>query len=207
MSFDTKCQLLIIGDGSVGKTSILRRFIQNTFSSNYITTLGVDFYTKDIILDQKKIHLKIWDTAGQERYRSLTRGFFKNGQGILIVFSINDKESFNGLNYWIDSIKNNANLDNKNVPAIILGNKIDLQHREVSKEDAENFAKINNYDYYEVSAKTGEGIDESIKILTQKVMAINKEDNNNKRKSIKIEKEEKKTDKIKKLKDDCCNKN
>ena len=203
MSFDTKCQLLIIGDGSVGKTSILRRFIQNTFSSNYITTLGVDFYTKDIILDQKKIHLKIWDTAGQERYRSLTRGFFKNGQGILIVFSINDKESFNGLNYWIDSIKNNANLDNKNVPAIILGNKIDLQHREVSKEDAENFAKINNYDYYEVSAKSGEGIDESIKILTQKVMAINKEDN--KRKSIIIEKEGKKTDKIKKIKDDCCN--
>ena len=190
MSFDTKCQLLIIGDGSVGKTSILRRFIQNTFSSNYISTMGIDFYTKDIILDQKKIHLKIWDTAGQERYRSLTRGFFKNGQGILIVYAINNKESFNGLNYWIDSIKNNSNLDNKNLPAIILGNKIDLQHREVSKEDAENFAKINNYDYYEVSAKTGEGIDESIKILIQKVMAINKEDN--KRKSIIIEKEDKK---------------
>ena len=203
MSFDTKCQLLIIGDGSVGKTSILRRFIQNTFSSNYISTMGIDFYTKDIILDQKKIHLKIWDTAGQERYRSLTRGFFKNGQGILIVYAINNKESFNGLNYWIDSIKNNSNLDNKNLPAIILGNKIDLQHREVSKEDAENFAKINNYDYYEVSAKTGEGIDESIKILIQKVMAINKEDN--KRKSIIIEKEDKKTDKIKKIKDDCCN--
>ena len=203
MSFDTKCQLLIIGDGSVGKTSILRRFIQNTFSSNYISTMGIDFYTKDIILDQKKIHLKIWDTAGQERYRSLTRGFFKNGQGILIVYAINNKESFNGLNYWIDSIKNNSNLDNKNLPAIILGNKIDLQHREVSKEDAENFAKINNYDYYEVSAKTGKGIDESIKILIQKVMAINKEDN--KRKSIIIEKEDKKTDKIKKIKDDCCN--
>ena len=203
MSFDTKCQLLIIGDGSVGKTSILRRFIQNTFSSNYISTMGIDFYTKDIVLDQKKIHLKISDTAGQERYRSLTRGFFKNGQGILIVYAINNKESFNGLNYWIDSIKNNTSLDNKNVPAIILGNKIDLQNREVSKEDAENFAKINNYDYYEVSAKTGDGIDESIKILIQKVMAINKEDN--KRKSIIIEKEGKKTDKIKKIKDDCCN--
>ena len=205
MNFDKKCQLLIIGDATVGKTSILRRFAHDTFNPNYISTLGIDFFTKDVILEQKKIHIKIWDTAGQERYRSLTRGFFKNGQGILIVFAINNKDSFNGLNYWIDSIKNNINLENKNIPVIILGNKLDISDREVSKEEAKNFAKRNNYNYYEVSAKTGEGIDESIKILIKKVIEENEESNNN-GKSIKIEKNDKKTDKFKKIKD-CCNKN
>ena len=205
MNFDKKCQLLIIGDATVGKTSILRRFAHDTFNPNYISTLGIDFFTKDVILEQKKIHIKIWDTAGQERYRSLTRGFFKNGQGILIVFAINNKDSFNGLNYWIDSIKNNINLENKNMPVIILGNKLDISDREVSKEEAKNFAKRNNYNYYEVSAKTGEGIDESIKILIKKVIEENEESNNN-GKSIKIEKNDKKTDKFKKIKD-CCNKN
>ena len=205
MNFDKKCQLLIIGDATVGKTSILRRFAHDTFNPNYISTLGIDFFTKDVILEQKKIHIKIWDTAGQERYRSLTRGFFKNGQGILIVFAINNKDSFNGLNYWIDSIKNNINLENKNIPVIILGNKLDISDREVSKEEAKNFAKRNNYNYYEVSAKTGEGIDESIKILIKKVIEENEESYHN-GKSIKIEKNDKKTDKFKKIKD-CCNKN
>ena len=205
MNFDKKCQLLIIGDAAVGKTCILRRFAQDTFNSNYISTLGIDFFTKDVILDKKKIHIKIWDTAGQERYRSLTQGFFKNGQGILIVYAINNKESFNGLNYWIDSLKNSINAENRDIPAIILGNKIDISDREVSKEDAENFAKKNNYNYFEVSAKTGQGIDESIKFLIKKVIENNEESNNN-FKSIKIEKDDKKTIKLKNIKD-CCNKN
>ena len=203
MKYDKKCQLLIVGNSAVGKSSILRRFAQDKFNPNYFATIGVDFFTKDVILDQKKIHIKMWDTAGQERYKALTQGFFRNAQGIMIVYDIKNKESFNDLKYWIQSIENNINIQNKNIPAIIIGNKIDLNDREVDKNEAEQFAKSKNYKYFEVSAKSGQGIDESIKYLIQKVIEVNDKNEEQVKKSIVIKNEEDK-DKSKKLK--CCDK-
>ena len=204
MSFDRKVQLLVIGDATVGKTSILRRFAQEKFSPQYIATLGIDFFTKDVMIDKKIIHIKIWDTAGEERYRSLTKGFFKNGEGIIIVFDVTNKNSFESSKFWIDSIENNNNLENKKMPAVILGNKIDISDRQVNEVDAQEFAKSKNYKYFEVSAKSGTGVDESIKYLIKKVIEVVDGDKKL-HKSIKIENENKdknKTDKVK----DCCNK-
>ena len=203
MKYDKKCQLLIVGNSAVGKSSILRRFAQDKFNSNYFATIGIDFFTKDVILDNKIIHIKLWDTAGQERYKALTLGFFRNAQGIMIVYDIKNKESFNDLKYWIQSIENNINIQNKNIPAIIIGNKIDLNDREVDKNEAEQFAKSKNYKYFEVSAKSGQGIDESIKYLIQKVIEVNDKNEEQVKKSIVIKNEEDK-DKSKKLK--CCDK-
>ena len=208
MNYDKKCQLLVVGNSAVGKSSILRRFTQDKFNPNYFATVGIDFFTKDVILDDKVIHIKIWDTAGQERYKSLTQGFFRNAQGIIIVYDITNQTSFDDLKYWIQSIENNTNLQNKIIPAIIIGNKIDILEREVDNISAENFAKEIKYKYFEVSAKSGQGVDEAIKYLIKKVIEVidkeNKDENINK--SIKINSEdEKNKDKLKK--DKCCNKN
>ena len=209
MNFDKKCNLLIIGDATVGKTCILRRFAHDKFTSNYISTVGIDFFTKDVILDDKKIHIKIWDTAGQERYRSLTQGFFRKAEGIIIVYDITNESSFNNLKFWIDSIESNTNSQNSKIPAIIIGNKIDILERKVDKISAENFAKNKNYKYFEVSAKTGINIDESIKYLIKKVL---KEENGNEKKkedkketkNIEIKKNDNNNDKTAQIKK-CCN--
>ena len=210
MNFDKKCNLLIIGDATVGKTCILRRFAQDKFTSNYISTVGIDFFTKDVILDDKKIHIKIWDTAGQERYRSLTQGFFRKAEGIIIVYDITNEKSFNNLKFWIESIENNINSQSPKIPAIIVGNKIDILERKVDKVSAENFAKDKNYKYFEVSAKSGINIDESIKYLIKNVLEEQNEneEKNGKKKEVKnIEiknNDNNNNDKIAQIKK-CCN--
>ena len=205
MKYDKKCQLLIIGNSAVGKSSILRRFAQDKFNANYFATIGIDFFTKDVILDNERIHIKMWDTAGQERYKALTQGFFRNAQGLMIVYDVKNKESFDDLKYWIQSIENNINIQNKNIPAIIIGNKIDLNEREVDKNEAEQFAKSKDYKYFEVSAKSGQGIDESIKYLIKKVIEVVDKNEEQKKKCIVINNEdENNKDKSKKI--NCCDK-
>ena len=205
MDYDKKCQLLIIGDAIVGKTSILSRFENNSFNPNYLATVGLDFFKKEVIIDNKKIRIKIWDTAGQERYKSLTKGFFRNAQGIIIVFDVTNKESFDNLQYWIQSILNNIS-DIGNIPVIIIGNKIDLPQREINKEDGENYAKKYNYKYFETSAKSGENIEESIMFLVREVLKLpTDKEKDNKTKNIKL-KEDNIKDKISAKLENCCNK-
>lgn len=180
MNYDEKCQLLIIGDSTVGKTSILSRFTEGTFSPNYLATVGLDFFTKDEYFNNKIVRIKIWDTAGQERYKALTQGFFRNAHGILIVYDVTNSETFDNLKYWVQSIHTHLG-EKGNVKVIIIGNKIDLK-REIKKEDAQKYAEENGYKYFETSALSGEGIEESIKYLVQQVLesqAKNQEANNN----------------------------
>ena len=208
MNYDKKCQLLIIGDSTVGKSSILSRYTKGDFNYNYLATVGLDFFTKDEIFDGKTIRIKIWDTAGQERYKSLTQGYFRNAEGIMVVFDVSNLDTFNNLKYWIQSIKTNINVDKGHVPVIIIGNKIDIFEREVSKEAGENFAKEQNFDYFETSAKSGKGVKECIKFLVEKVLK-NSENKNKEpdQETIKIEEEDdKKNKKLKKKLDNCCNK-
>ena len=191
MNYDVKCQLLIIGDSSVGKTSILTRFANGTFSSNYLATVGLDSFTKDETLDDKNVRIKIWDTAGQERFKSLTKGFFRNAEGIMIVYDVTNQETYESLKYWIQSIKTNIGDDLEHIPIIILGNKIDTEDREVKTEDAEAFCKGENFPYFETSAKTGENIDQAVRFLVKKLMELNSDNKvGNNDNNIKINKEE-----------------
>ena len=189
MNYDQKCQLLIIGDSTVGKTSILSRFANGTFNSNYLATVGLDNFTKDEIIDNKIIRIKIWDTAGQERYKSLTKGFFRNAEGVMLVYDVTNSETYENLKFWLQSIKNNMSSDMGEIPIIIIGNKIDCEDREVIKEEAEKFWKEQGYQYFETSAKTGDNIDMTIKYLVKKVVDIKegkKEEDKNQ--NIKIDK-------------------
>jgi small GTP-binding protein len=176
MNYDEKCQLLIIGDSSVGKTSILTRFTEDKFTTNYISTVGVDLFSKDEIFNNKKIRIKIWDTAGEERYRALTQGFFKSANGIIITYSVNDVDTFENLKYWIQSIHTNLG-ENDLVKIIIIGNKIDLD-REVNFDDAKKYAEDNGYKYFETSAKSGKGVNESIRFLVQEIIDCQDKKNN-----------------------------
>ena len=110
MNYDDKCQILIIGNSVVGKTSILTKYTTKTYNENYIATVGLDFFTKDEKIDDKTIRVKIWDTAGQERYKAITKCFFQRAQGIIIVFDVNNKKSFDKI-YYYKIIKDDKNND------------------------------------------------------------------------------------------------
>ena len=190
MNYDQKCQLLIIGDSTVGKTSILSRFTNGIFNSNYLATVGLDSFTKDEIIDDKTVRIKIWDTAGQERYKSLTKGFFRNAEGVMLVYDVTNSETYENLKFWLQSIKNNTSPDMGEIPIILIGNKIDCEDREVKVEEAENFWKEQGYPYFETSAKTGENIDNTIKYLVKKVINIKEGKKDDENENIKIEKKD-----------------
>ena len=182
MNYDEKCQLLIIGDSTVGKTSILSRYSNGTFNSSYLATVGLDNFTKDEIINKKTVRIKMWDTAGQERYKSLTKGFFRNAQGIMIVYDVTNSETFENLKYWINSIKTYMDSEIEKIPVIIIGNKIDAEEREIKYEEAELFCKDHNYPYFETSAKTGKNINDTINFLVNEVInrnSGNKQNNDN----------------------------
>ena len=173
MSYDQKCQLLIIGDMAVGKTSILSRYANGIFNKNYLATIGLDNFTKDEVINNKTVRIKIWDTAGQEQFQSLTKSFFRNAQGIMVVYDVTNVETFENIKYWTQSIKTYMGSDIDKISVIIIGNKIDSPEREVKKEDAKSFSNQLNYQYFETSAKTGENVDEAVKFLAESVLKKN----------------------------------
>jgi Ras-related protein Rab-1A len=136
--FEMILKIIIIGDPSVGKTSLLRRIIDNKFSSKYTTTLGVDFSFKHLNINGKQIKLQIWDTAGQEQYRSLITTYYRHTNGVIIVFDLSDMNSFdNILKNWIGHVV--AYVQDHSPKLLILGNKLDLQ---MKSRDAPNATEI-----------------------------------------------------------------
>ena len=193
MSYDKTIQLLVIGDSSVGKTSLITRYTNGTFKEEYLATVGLDYYSKVEAINNQTINIKLWDTAGQERYKALTQNYFRNAEGVLLTFDVTNTDSFNNLKDWIGSIKTNMESKNIFLPLIIVGNKIDMEDaREINKEDAEKFVSDNNYKYFETSAKTGEGVDDAIRDLVIQVLEKSEqfEEERNERKSIKINSEQ-----------------
>lgn len=148
-------KLILLGDISVGKSSIIGRYIDNSFSDDYQCTLKVEMKTKIIDIDlDTKVKMNIWDTVGQEKFRNLTKQYYRNCQGAIIVFDLTRKDSFDGVQKWIDDLEDY----NANIPILIVGNKSDLiKEREVNNDDIEMFVK-NKYKYYDVSAKNGSNI-------------------------------------------------
>ena len=165
-----KCQILFIGNAGVGKTSLISRYANGIFKEEYLSTIGFESCSKEEIIKNKNVRVILWDTAGQERYKALTTNYFKNAEGVALVYDVTKYESFENLKDWIQSIKNNLGDDN-NIPIIIIGNKIDMEGiRETKKEDAEKFSKENGYQYFETSCKTGEGVDDAIRNLVEQIL-------------------------------------
>ena len=176
-------KILTIGDGGVGKTSILRRYVENKFLKHHLSTIGIDFLSKTLKIKDKEIKLKIWDTAGQERYRQITSHIYKDADGIILVFDVTSEESFNQITDWMEQIKNNVSKEEINL--ILIGNKCDLADRMVEKERGEKMAKNLNIKYFETSALTGQGINEAFEELAKQIFK-NKNPNENISRNISI---------------------
>ena len=155
-SYDLLFKLILIGDSCVGKSNILLKYLKNEFDPNSRATVGVEFGTKNIIINNKKIKIQIWDTAGQERYRSITSAYYKGAKGALIVYDITRKCTFDNIDKWISDLKLNGD---KNICIVILGNKSDLdEKREVSKGEGIKKSEMYKTAFLETSALNGDNI-------------------------------------------------
>jgi len=151
-----KFKLVFLGDQSVGKTSIINRFIFDTFDSKHNATVGLDFISKTLYYDDKSIKLQIWDTAGQERFRSLIPSYIRDSTIAIIVYDITNQASFNSLSKWIEDVRNERGQE---VILFVVGNKLDCEEkRVVSRQVAEDLARENETIYFEVSAKMGDNV-------------------------------------------------
>jgi len=152
--FELNFKIIIIGDSGVGKSCLSLRATKNVFESLYSPTIGFEFMTFFIKVDEKPIKLQIWDTCGQEVYRSLISSFYNNSSLAIVVYSIDNEESFNNLEFWLNELKTKGNPD---INLFLIGNKADLEdNRKVSKEAAQEFAENNKIKLFlETSAKTG----------------------------------------------------
>jgi Ras-related protein Rab-1A len=171
MEYDYLFKIIIIGNSAVGKSSLLLKFTDRTFLANQISTIGVDFKIQTIQIDDKIIKLQIWDTAGNERFKTITTSYYRNSNGICIVFDITNKESFNSLPDWFSEIDRFAS---DNVCKILIGNKSDLEkQRQVSKEDAKELANKYKIDYIEASAKDSTNVQQLFVELTRQIKEAN----------------------------------
>lgn len=153
-------KIILIGDSNTGKTSLINRFIYNTFDLNYMCTIGVDFMMKKVELDESTVvKLQLWDTAGMEKYRQITSNYFRGAQGAIVVFDLTNRESFTMIQKWIDFFYQTAN-PQFHQTIIIVGNKSDLiDQRKVSPEEINKYISMNKFQYYETSAKSGNNVD------------------------------------------------
>ncbi|KAK9760953.1 GTP-binding protein, partial [Basidiobolus ranarum] len=125
-TYDHLIKLLLIGDSGVGKSCLLLRFCDDSFTPSFITTIGIDFKIRTIDLDGKRIKLQIWDTAGQERFRTITTAYYRGAMGIIVVFDVTDERSFNNVRNWIKNVEQHAN---EGVSKILIGNKCDIEDK------------------------------------------------------------------------------
>lgn len=150
---------IIIGDMGVGKSCLLHQFTEKKFMADCPHTIGVEFGTRIIEVCSQKIKLQIWDTAGQERFRAVTRSYYRGAAGALLVYDITRRSTYNHLQTWLNDARN---LTNPNTVIFLIGNKSDLEtQRDVTTEEASQFAKENNLIFLETSAKTGENVEDA----------------------------------------------
>lgn len=167
-------KILTIGESGVGKTCILRRFVEDKFLKNHLATIGIDFKTKNIIVDGVQVKLKIWDTAGQERFRNITNQYYKGADGIILVYDVTDRTSFEKIREWMNQIKQNTTEDE--IGLVLLGNKCDADLRDVSENDGIELGKELGIQYFESSAMNNINISESFNFLAKQILSKKKID-------------------------------
>jgi len=167
---EIKYKIGLVGESGVGKSCLLVRWVDNDFfEADDKYTIGVDFKYKTVQVKDKSIKLQIHDTAGQERFRTVTASFYRGAHGILLVFDITDKESFEGkVTEWLREVRNYTP---DNTPVVLVGNKLDkADERAVDHETAKQFADQNKLRYFETSAKEGTNVNEAFMALTQQIV-------------------------------------
>lgn len=206
---EEKINIILLGNTEVGKTSFILRYTEEYYQPIYLTTIGIDFKVKETTLsNNKKYKLYFYDTTGQEKYRSIAVNLIKNAEGVLLMYDVTKRASFQSISEWMESIYNSKP---KNFPIILAGNKIDLEKREVTTEEGEKLAKDYGIPFFEISNKEGINVTESClalanKIVEQREAEANTNNSDNTKDESKVEKG-KKLDEVQandKKKKKCC---
>ena len=172
---EIEIKVCLLGDVSVGKTSIASRYSKNTFSDLYINTIGGAYQQQSVTLNNgTKIRLHIWDTSGQDRFRSMTNLYYQDAQVAILTYDVTNEESLESLNYWLEQLNNKVEVDN--MILCLAGNKIDVEasKKVISTSKGKAFAEENNMIFFETSAKTGAGIKELFQAIAVKAYELMK---------------------------------
>lgn len=167
--YDHLFKILMIGDAGVGKSSMLLRFTDDSFDTHIQSTIGVDFKVKHMDVMDKRVKLTIWDTAGQERFRTLTSSYYRGAQGVVMVYDVTRRDSFENLEQWLKEVKLYSPNNGEGVVKLLVGNKIDLD-RKVPREEADDWARSQGMLFLEASAKTKLGIRQCFLEVVQKIL-------------------------------------
>uniref|UniRef100_A0A7S1R9U1 Uncharacterized protein n=1 Tax=Alexandrium catenella TaxID=2925 RepID=A0A7S1R9U1_ALECA len=163
-------KLVVIGDLGVGKSALLRRFVDGLYDTTYTATIGVDFGTRSCTLDGKKVKLQIWDTAGSERFRAITSSYYRGAHGVIVVFDVSDRKSFERVRYWLAEAGKSAPVTARRM---LVGNKCDLtgEGRSISRDEAFDLADGLGVPLVEASAKSSENVEEAFLSLARAIKA------------------------------------
>lgn len=166
-------KVIILGDSSVGKTSLMNQFINKKFTNQYKATIGADFLTKEVMVDDRIVTIQVWDTAGQERFQSLGVAFYRGADCCVLVFDVTSPGSFKSLDGWRDEFLIQASpSDPDHFPFVVLGNKIDLENRGVSTKRAEQWCQNKNgLPYFETSAKDTTNVEQAFITIARNALA------------------------------------
>ncbi|KAG4067856.1 hypothetical protein HA402_010542 [Bradysia odoriphaga] len=169
----TLLKVIILGDSSVGKTSLMNQYVKKHFSNQYKATIGADFLTKEVVVDDRVVTMQIWDTAGQERFQSLGVAFYRGADCCVLVFDVTAGNSFKNLDSWRDEFLIQASpRDPEHFPFVVLGNKIDQENRQVSTKRAQQWCQSkNDIPYFETSAKEGVNVELAFQTIARNALA------------------------------------
>ena len=164
-----RINLFVLGNAAVGKTSFILRYCENEFKDNYLSTVGIDFLAKTVILpNNREGKICFYDTAGEEKYRAISFNLIKTADGIILMYDITSQKSFEAISGWINSIKE---VKGEDFPIVLIGNKCDKEEeREVGKEEGENEAEKYNFGFFETSNKDGINVENAVMDLISKVI-------------------------------------
>ncbi|ODV93693.1 hypothetical protein PACTADRAFT_51457 [Pachysolen tannophilus NRRL Y-2460] len=175
----TFLKVIILGDSGVGKTSLMQQFVNGKFSHQYKATIGADFLTKELIIDDKNVTMQIWDTAGQERFQSLGVAFYRGADCCVLVYDVTNTKSFESVSSWRDEFLVQANIkDPENFPFVVIGNKIDVEEnkRLISNKKATTLcSNLGSLPYFETSAKEAVNVEQAFDVVARN--ALQQEEN------------------------------
>ena len=170
-----EAKIVLLGDVSVGKTSIASRYCKNSFNDHHINTIGGAYQQQKVVLNNgAMVKLHIWDTSGQERFRAMTNLYYRDAQVAILTYDITNESSFNSIEFWIKELR--YKVENENMILCLVGNKCDvnINERKIMTNKGENYANENNMIFYETSAKTGEGVKDLFVTIANKVYEMQK---------------------------------
>ena len=184
---ERKIKLILLGEYSVGKTSLITRKNNNFFSNSYMSTIGVDFFSYKTFIDEKPIIVHVWDTAGEEKFRFIIKSYFTGAHGALLIFDLTNRKTFESLDYWLQELKT-YKFEGK---IIVIGTKCDLKsRREIDEKEIQDFCDSNNLKYIECSSKENINVDNAFTNLLNEIVNFSKPDIQNKVTSFTIEENE-----------------